>query len=105
MSRLPACKVHYPSCGACGEETRHDDGMFFCEGCCLNYGAGEDWTEAEFLEPEDRPCAAPCTNYWHGFGKIEAGAGYNCKPCPLPAPHTSGHWHPCTPTVHTERKS
>lgn len=102
MSRLPVCKVHHPTCGACGAETRYDDGIFFCEDCGLNYSGGEDYTEAEFLDTEAEICTALCDNYWHGVSRISEGWGYECQPCPLPAGHTSDHWHPCTPT---ERKS
>ena len=98
MSRLPVCSAHNPTCGACGRETRFYDGLFYCEDCLLNYSEGEDWAEAEFSEPEHEPCGAACENYWHGFGKINEGQGYDCKPCPLPGPHTSDHWHPCEPT-------
>lgn len=98
-SRLPVCSVHLPTCGACGRETRYDDDVIYCEDCCLNYSDGEDQTEAEFMDPGNEPCAVACDNHWHGFGRITEGGGYDCKPCPLPWPHTSDHWHPCQPTI------
>ena len=101
MSELPTCQVSNPTCGACGDETRHDGDYFYCEGCHLSYGDGEDFTEAEFYDTSDPACGVPCTNYWHTPNAIREGVSYSCKPCSLPGPHTSDHWHPCEPT---ERK-
>lgn len=92
---LPNCRVQNPSCGACGRETRHDGESFYCEDCCLDYGDGEDHTEATFRDEESEPCAAACDNYWHGPHKIRYGEGYDCSPCALPKDHTSLHWTNC----------
>lgn len=93
--RLPVCSVQHPSCGACGLETRFDDGIFYCDDCGLNYGDGEDQTEAEFADEDAEPCAQACDNRWHQEGMISKDWTYDCQPCPLPAGHTSDHWTPC----------
>lgn len=95
MSHLPACSIQYPSCGACGQDTDHDGDTFYCNDCGLDYGNGEDQTEAEFRDEDAEPCAQACDNYWHGADKIREGWTYDCLPCPLPAGHTSDHWNPC----------
>lgn len=91
---LPTCRVQHPSCGACGLETRFDE-VFYCEECQLNYGDGEDFNEAVFLDDEAAPCSTACDNSWHGPHKIKDGWLYQCIPCPLPAGHHSDHWNPC----------
>lgn len=91
---LPVCSVQHPSCGACGGETRWDE-YFFCEDCGLNYGDGEDQTEAEFSDEEATACENPCENHWHGPHKIRQGWTYSCRPCALPAGHASDHWTDC----------
>lgn len=92
---LPTCSVQYPSCGACHGETQYDGDSFYCEDCCLDYGDGEDSTEATFRDEEAEPCGNPCDNYFHGPHEICEGKGYDCRPCALPDGHTSPHWTNC----------
>lgn len=96
MGNLPSCSVTYPTCGACYEETAHDGDDFYCGPCGLTYGDGGE-NEAEFIEPQDDPCARPCTNPHHEAHNIRANLSFNCEPCKLPAGHTSDCWTDCTP--------
>lgn len=94
---LPRCSIQYPSCGACGDDTSFDGESIVCDPCGLNYGTGEDDTEAEYLDYDDAtPCAEPCANRWHEPGRIRDGFEYACQPCALPSGHTSDHWTTCT---------
>ena len=87
--RLPHCESQYPACGACGDETCHDGGTFYCDECGLDYGDGEDGTVATYRDETAPPCDEPCTNDWHGSRDL---GPYECIPCALPKGHTSRHW-------------
>ena len=89
---LPTCTVQYPSCGACGGDTDYDGDSFYCEGCQLDYGDGEDGTVATFLDEGTPACGKPCTNEWH-----RTVTPRDCRPCQLPNTHTGHHWTGCTP--------
>lgn len=92
---LPECSYNAPSCGSCGDDLRYEDASFYCEECQLDYGDGNDGTEAAFVDTHAAKCAKPCENYWHGEGKLRAGYGFECAPCALPVGHTSACWTPC----------
>lgn len=96
MSGLPNASHQNPACGACGDETRYDDG-YFCEDCQLAFDT--DTLEAAFLDPSAVACGQPCTNYWHGNHKIRQGYGYLCGTCELPTGHESMHWTGCRQVV------
>jgi hypothetical protein len=87
---LPSCRVHNPSCGTCGSETRFDGDYFLCDDCGLNYGDGKDFTEPEFIE-EVSACGAECSNFWHGPDQLNL----TCGPCELPKGHASDCWTDC----------
>lgn len=96
MRSIPDAIPQSPACGACGDETRHDDD-FICEGCQLGF---DPYTlEAFFLDPDASVCGAECGNYWHGDHKIKPGRGYDCGTCALPSRHESQHWTNCRPTT------
>lgn len=95
MRGLPYCTTQNPACGACGLDTTLDDDRFICDECGLNYGAGDGYGRAEFLNEEAQVCGAACSNDWHGDGKIRREWSYNCHPCRLPEGHTSDHWTDC----------
>jgi len=94
---LPSCSYNYPSCGSCYGDLRYEDTSFYCEECQLDYGDGDDETQATFIDPEAKPCGKPCSNYWHGDHKLGKGYGYECGKCELPEGHTSECWTQCTP--------
>lgn len=91
MVSLPACAVQYPSCGACGCDTRHDGDSFYCEECDLDYGNGDDGNVATFRDEEQKPCGKPCDNSWHGPEHFD----FACTPCQLPATHSGWCWTDC----------
>ena len=88
---LPSCAVQYPSCGACCGDTEFDGDGFYCDDCGLDYGNGDDGTEATFRDEEQSPCGEPCDNHWHGKDQLDL----TCTPCELPKGHTSMHWTDC----------
>ena len=90
--RLPRCEVQHPACGACWSETDFDGDIFACYLCGLNYGDGEDNTEAEFLE-DVTACGVECSNGWHKT------LGLACEPCKLPKGHESMCWTDCKDQV------
>lgn len=100
-ARLPMAEVQYPLCGACHEETWHDGDDLRCDGCLLCFDSTT--MEASYLDPNEKPCGAPCGNTWHQPNPINLGWGYECQPCALPAGHHDGdpkdyqHWHDCRP--------
>ena len=97
MSRpnLPLCSWQYPTCGACGGETSHDGDVFYCDDCRLDYGDGEDGTEATYRDEGCPPCGAPCSGH---LPLNEAQWRWECTPCQLPDTHAPLlHWHDCQP--------
>lgn len=95
MSELPNAQEQNPACGVCGSETEDNpDGPFRCEDCGLAFD--RDTLTASFLDPDAKPCGAPCDNFWHGDNKIRPGVGYDCSTCKLPAGHANMlHWTGC----------
>lgn len=88
---LPKCAVQHPACGACGDDTEHDGDSFYCDGCDLDYGNGDDGNEAQFRDEELPECGKPCDNGWHDAEHLDL----ECTPCKLPAGHRNWHWTDC----------
>lgn len=85
---LPVAVPQNPACGACGTELRFgSDGSLVCEQCLLRY---DDVLTASYMDPDAKPCGAPCDNWWHGDDRIKKGWRFNCRPCQLPAGHVKG---------------
>lgn len=93
--RIPSAEPQEPACGACGGNTTFTDEWFVCEDCRLGFDANS--LSPEFIYHDDSPCGEPCTNRWHGPGKLNARMEFTCYPCSLPSGHTSLHWFGCEP--------
>ncbi|WP_347956128.1 hypothetical protein [Gordonia aichiensis] len=93
MNDLPSAVQTNPECGACRADTRLDGDRFVCEDCRLQFDP--DTMNAAYLDSLESACGHPCDNWWHGPGRINRGESFHCRPCTLPAGHTSMHWHDC----------
>lgn len=97
---MPSCRMQYPLCGACDEETTHDGDSLICDPCRLDYGTGEDGTTASYsfsYDDDPQPCGAACAEEYHADSYRSKGSlyVYVCVTCVLPAGHTSDHYAPC----------